>query len=431
VAKRGETVCAVDFGSRQVRVLIARKGDDGVIQIIGHGVVPSHGCVSQGVIQDVGAAQGALKRALSAAEKEAGVKAHELFCGVNGKNVETYIREGNVKLDKEIVELRHLNDALDIASRDILAPGKHVVSSVTSQEWYVDDMRVSDPIGIRGGVLKARVHFAQLPSVIVDNLRLCVESQGRVLKDVVFMPIAAGLGCLKLDDYDLGVAVLDMGQATTGVAVYRDRRILATHSFDWGGFYITRDVAAGLHISFEEALELVVEYGVAKRLIDADFGGVKASDPEDTQHGTDHGPTIKLKSAVRGAPSIVERGELEIITYERCKQLMTKVRQFLHARGLEKHLVRGIVLTGGVAALRNQSELAKAVFETTCTVGMPERIDLLPQVINSPAYAPSIGVIRHGIEYNAAARSGRVAARQGKIGSALGGMVEFLQKYFF
>ncbi|MFH1518151.1 MAG: hypothetical protein ABIH17_09780, partial [Pseudomonadota bacterium] len=95
MGKKGEIVGAVDFGSRTVRVLVARKGDDGGIQIIGHGTAPARGCVSQGVIQDLGAAQQALKRALAAAKKEAGVKLSSLFCGVNGKNVETFIREGN------------------------------------------------------------------------------------------------------------------------------------------------------------------------------------------------------------------------------------------------------------------------------------------------------------------------------------------------
>ena len=116
MAKKGEIVGAVDFGARSVRVLIARKGEDGAIQIMGHGVEQGRGCVSQGVIQDVGAAQLALKRALTAAEKEAGVKVNTLFCGVNGKNVETFIREGNVKLEKEQVELSHLEEALDVAA---------------------------------------------------------------------------------------------------------------------------------------------------------------------------------------------------------------------------------------------------------------------------------------------------------------------------
>lgn len=430
MAKKGDIVGAVDFGSRNLRVLIARRVADGTIQLIGHGTAPGRGCVSQGVIQDLNAAQVALKRALTAAEKEAGVKVPKLFCGVNGKNVDTFIREGNVKVDQETVDLHHLEEALDVASRDILAPGKRVVSSITSQEWYVDDMRVSDPVGIRGSVLKSRVHFAQLPSVIEDNIISCIEAQERELADVVYMPLASALGCLTPEDMELGVAVIDMGRTTTGVAVYRDRRIMATNSFDWGSFHITRDVAAGLQVSFEEAVELIMEYGVSARLVQAE--GEESDDDSGGSGAEEHRSTsIKLKSAVRGAPSIVDRSQLDEIVFERSKELLVKVRQHLYSRGLAKHLVRGVVLTGGAAEIRNLAGLAEAVFEVPARIGLPDGVDVLPQPVNTPEFAPAVGIIRHGFEYLAAVRSGRIEIRRGPVGSLMRRFSGMLRKYFF
>lgn len=201
---RSEIVGAVDFGSREVRVVIARKDEDGTVQIIGHGTAPGRGCVSQGVIQDLQAAKLALKRALVEAERGARIKVMSLFCGINGRNVETFLREGHVKLDQEIVEQSHMDDALDIASRDVLEAGKRIVSSVAAQEWYVDDLRVIDPVGITGHVLKTRIHFARIPAVIEDNIVRCVESQRRELEDIIFMPLASSLGCLTPEDRELG-----------------------------------------------------------------------------------------------------------------------------------------------------------------------------------------------------------------------------------
>jgi len=430
VGRRGEIVGAVDLGSRQVRVLIARRGDDGVIQIIGHGTEPSRGCVSQGVIQDLGAAQLALKRACAAAEKEAGVKVHSLFCGVNGKNVETYVREGTVKLDKDSVRLEHLEEALDMASRDVLSPGKSVITSITGQEWYVDDERVAEPIGILGSILKTRVHFALLPTVIEDNLISCVESLGRDLEGTVFLPLAASLGCLTPEDMELGVAVLDMGRTTTGLAVYRDRRILATHCFDWGGFHMTRDVAAGLHVSFDEAVELIVEYGISERLISEEANEDEAVADFAEEESAGGGTQIKLKSNVRGAPSIVDRSMLDMIVFERSKELMTKVRQHLHARGLAKNLVRGIVLTGGCAAIRNQAQLAEAVFQVSARVGLPDGIEVLPQQVNHAAFAPVSGVVRHGFHYRDALRSGRVVTEHGMVGGFFRQIGRVVTRYF-
>ena len=43
--RKDEVVGVVDFGSREVRVLVARKDPEGAIQVIGHGAEPSRGCI--------------------------------------------------------------------------------------------------------------------------------------------------------------------------------------------------------------------------------------------------------------------------------------------------------------------------------------------------------------------------------------------------
>jgi cell division protein FtsA len=436
VRYRGEIVGAVDFGSRNIRVLVARQNDDSSIQVLGHGTAQGRGCVSQGVIQDRTAAQLAFKQALNAAEKEARIKVPSVFCGVNGKNVETFIREGNVRIEHELIEQHHMAEARDIASRDILAPGKRIVSSITAQEWYVDDMRVLDPLGLRGQVLKTRIHFARLPAVIEDNISACIESQRRELEDIIFLPLAASLGCLTPEDTELGVAVLDMGRSTTGLAVHRDYRILSTMCFEWGGYHITRDVAAGLQVSFDEADELVLEYGISGQCIRNEF----ADDDEEfsDRRGLDAGgepggeraARVKLKSAVPGARTVVERDELDMIVFERAKELMIKVRQQLKSRGLLTHLVRGLVLTGGAGTIRNYTDLAEAVFQLPCRVGHPNSVEIQPHAVQSPEFSAAVGIVRHAFDYRAAARTGRVDARGGAV-SAGRRLAKFFRKYFF
>lgn len=425
---KSEFVGAVDFGSREVRVVIARKDEDGSIQILGHGTSPGRGCVSQGIVQDRNAAQLALKRALNGAEREARIKVMTLFCGVNGRNVETFVREGHVKIERDVVEDVHMDEALDIASRDVLEAGKRVISSIAAQEWYVDDLRVIDPTGISGHVLKTRVHFARIPAAIEDNLIQCIETQRREMEDIIFMPLAASLGCLTPEDRELGVAVLDMGRMTTGLAVFRDRRILGTQCFDWGGYHITRDVAAGIHVSFEEADDLIMEYGISSDRIDAE------RDSEPSMRAPSRvaaaASQIKLKTAVQGAPSAVAREELDMIVYERAYELMTKVHQHLRSRAMDKHLVRGLVLTGGSAMIKNYAKLAESVFQVPCRVGMPNSVEIIPTAVRSPEFSGVVGIACHGFEYRAAARSGRLSLR-GPVADSARRIGNAFRKYFF
>ncbi len=443
--RKEEIVGVVDFGSREVRVLVARKDHEGMIQVIGHGAEPSRGCISQGVIQDLNSARTVLKKALDAAEKEAQVNVSSLFCAINGRNVETFICEGNVKLDRGVVEIPHLREAIDIASREILAPGKYVTTSITAQEWYVDELPVMDPLGIHGQVLKTRVHFARIPSVITDNLVNCVESLGRRLEDLIFTPLASAQGCLTPEEMEIGVAALDMGRTTTGLAVYRNYRILGSQCFEWGGYHITRDLAAGLHISFEEADDLIMSYGISQERIDATVcRGLTNRDARDEEEdeltlSRDNPPVlpadtrartpVKLKTAVQGAPSVVDRGEIEMIIHARAKELLTRVRQYLQSRGLAKNLVCGVVLTGGMTEIRNATELAQTVFQVPCRKGIPSAVDILPQTVRGPAYAAAVGVVRHAFIYREAARTGRIDAEAGT--SIIRSIWNWLTKYLF
>jgi cell division protein FtsA len=426
VRRKEEIVGVVDFGSREVRVLAARRDREGIIQVIGHGAEPSRGCITQGVIQDLDAARAALKKAIGAAEKESHVKLVSIFSAINGRNVETFICEGNVKLDRGIVEVAHMREAVDIASREILAPGKHVTTSITAQEWYVDELPVMDPLGIHGQVLKTRVHFARIPSVIADNLINCIESLGLRLETLIFTPLASAHGCLTHEEMELGVGGLDMGRTTTGLAVYRNYRILGSQCFEWGGYHITRDLAAGLHISFEEADELIMSYGISQERVEADARG---EDDEVVLDRENPRAPVKLKTAVQGAPSIVDRKEIEMIIHARAKELLTRVRQYLQSRGLAKNLVCGLVLTGGMTEIRNWVELAQTVFQVPCRRGIPSTVDILPQAVRGPAYAAAVGVVRYAFLYREAARTGRINAEGGR--SVMRSIWDWLTKYFF
>ena len=422
---RRDIVGAVDFGSHTIRVLVARQAPDGRIQVLGHGSAPGKGSVINGVIQDRNAARESLRRALRQAEREGRCKPSSLFCGVNGRKVETFIREGNVEVENGEVEFDHLAEARDIAARDLLAPGKNITSSVTSQEWYVDGMRVTEPLGIRGQVLKGRIHFARIPGVVQDNMASCVDSQRRELEDVIFLPLAASLGCLTPEDMELGVAVLDLGRTTTGLAVYRNSQILDTRSFNWGAYHLTRDVAAGLHVGFDEADELVEEYGINPALI------VMALEEEDGIPPPTSGTSdrIQLRTSVPGAPDSVDRHVLDEIVFERAKELLVQVRQHLHARGLIQGLVRGVVLTGGASKLLNQALLAEAVFDVPSRIGFPNSVEILPEPARSPEYAGAVGIVRHAFDYRNAVRNGRVEAN-GAMVSFSRRMGRFFRRYF-
>ena len=119
-------------------------------------------------------------------------------------------------------------------------------------------MRVSDPIDMRGA---AGSHTLHQPSMFLENnLRACVEGQGVEIAD---SSLAARRGLWMLlpggqEHWPLSSAWARPARVSP---VYQNGCVVEASVHNWGSGLIISDVAADLKC-FEEATELVVDYGI-------------------------------------------------------------------------------------------------------------------------------------------------------------------------
>jgi len=299
-----------------------------------------------------------------------------------------------------------------------------------SEEWTVDGVRVIDPIGMHGSVLKGRIHFAQLPKFVENNLRACIEAQGLVIEEFVFMPLAAASGCLTCEDIQMGAAVVDPGAAAAGIAVYANNDIAAATAYNWGSGHIINDVAAGLKVSFEEAAELVLEYGISEHRIQLLNRNTTRTDPERKAAAATQNAPIKLTRTVTGAPSTVSRSELDAIIFERSNEIADKVHHFLKEHQLLERLARGIVLTGGGAGIHNLDALFGIKCELPVRVGVPIGFDDLPESLDLPEWAPVMGIVKYAIAHRRAIETGRLPGQYANSNSLFAHLNRIIAKYF-
>lgn len=401
MAGKSEIVAAVDFGSHSVRVLIGRRSQDGICKVLGYGSALSHDCVSFGAIQDAEAATQAFASALKDARRMANERIYAVYCGIQGMTLKSNALEGKVQVDNEIVKIEHINKARENAGLSCFGPDSRPISCVMSEEWFVDDMRVSDPIDMHGSVLRGRIRFTQLSVFLEKNLRATIEGLGLEIAEFVFTPLAAAYGCLTREDKNIGAAVVNLGASCTGIAVYQNGSIVEASAHNWGSGLIINDVAAGLKVSFEEATDLVVDYGINLHLNDLkDKGdGAKSSETRDD-------PPIKLNRTVTGAPSTVPKSFLDHIVYERSDEIAEQITNFLTEKKMLHCLPRGIVLTGGGAAIVNQDILISRKSGIDTRIGVPVGFDELPEPIDAPEWAPVTGILNYAFAHRNAYRKG-------------------------
>ena len=411
MSKNKDIVGVIDFGSRAIRVIIGSRLRNGQTHILGYSSVPTQDAVHFGAIQDINLAGKLANQALTQAQAMAKEKTYYLYCGIQGSTEMSGIHDGKVEIENGIIKPEHLEAARHNASLECVTPESRPVSCIKSEQWTVDDIRVADPIGMQGHVLKGRIHFTRLSIFLENNLRTCLENQKKKIADFVYMPLAAAHGCLTLEDIRLGAAVINFGSTSTSITVYNDNRLIATEVFKWGSGHYVGDIAAVLNVYFEEAVELLLDYGINIDLFETPTKGrFKLSSTSIAPPDSD--VTIKLHKTVTGAPGTVAKSKLDAVIFERSKQFAALIEDYLKTNNYLMKLSRGLIITGGGAAVSNQDKILEKTIGISTRIGLPLGFNELPDAINTPEWAPTIGILNYAFAHRGG--TGTASAKNGR-----------------
>jgi cell division protein FtsA len=176
------------------------------------------------------------------------------------------------------------------------------------------------------------------------------------------------------DERKRGVAIVDIGGQSTDVVVYDGDAMLKAASIPVAADHLTRDVAFGLTVSFEDAEALKREYGCAILGLTSDNSLIEVPSPE-------------------GRPSReAPRRLLNEILEARAEELFLYVRNELARAGMEGQLLEGLVLTGGGARLNGMCDIAEKVVSCPARNGLPVGIADWPEELNDAAWCVAAGL---------------------------------------
>ena len=187
-------------------------------------------------------------------------------------------------------------------------------------------------------------------SPYLKNTKETVLLSDLEILDMVPNPLAAARAILTEKQKELGVALLDIGAGTTGLAVFEEGDLLHLAVLPVGSANITNDIAIGLKIDAEIAERIKIEYGAS--ILKGKNVHQKIDIGEET-------------------PLIFSQKFLIKIISDRILEIFEEANKELKKIGRERKLVGGIVLTGGGAKLAKIAELARDKFHLPSRLGRP------------------------------------------------------------
>jgi cell division protein FtsA len=378
--KRRNTVAVIDVGSTKVAVLVGDMGDQGEARILGVGVAPATG-LSRGVIDNIQSAREAVGIAVEKAEHACGMRILSAVVGISGNHISSQNNRGIIAIPDRSrpISADDRSRVLESAGQISIPTNRQILHVLPRGYWIEGTDPVTDPVGMFGGRLDAETHIISGAVSAVQNLTKCVEGAGVQVDDIVLESIASATSVLAEQERMQGVAVVDIGGSTTSVAVYDEGTVAHTACLPIAGSHLTHDLARVLRCPWESAEEMKCKHGAA------------FADP------SMNGETVEIQAFGTQTQKHVPLIHVCEILQARSEEILEMVALELKRAGYLDKLAAGLVLTGGTSQLRGLAEMAEARLGIPARLGKPHGYFGLSDLIGTPAYATSIGLVEYAL----------------------------------
>jgi cell division protein FtsA len=380
VTRKDQAIVGLDVGSSKTCALVCQLAETGKLEVAGLGLAESKGW-RKGLIVNLDATVLSIKKAVEAAEAEAGVPVDSAYVGVGGSHIRGINARGatNVANRSRGVTREDVRQAVQ-AAQGVAMPADRELLHVLPQEFLLDSQNgIRDPLGMVGSRLEAEVHLITASALAWQNVVTAVNRAGIEIPEsgTVFEPLASAEACLTADERELGVALIEFGGGSSDLIIYQHGTVRHTASIPIGGEHFTNDIAVGLRTPIPEAEKMKRSWG--------------------QQEGE------RLDSAALEVPSVGERParvvsylKLNEIIEPRALELLELIQSELGRTNLAEALGAGVVMVGGGAKLGGFPALAEQVLGMPVRVGRPAGIAKAGESIHDPTFASVMGLVAYG-----------------------------------
>ena len=363
----------IDIGTTMVRCVVGHiDSSTGTPKVVGVGQAPNSG-MRKGVVSHLNGPATAIDAALAEAERMSGHRVEAATLSVNGSHILS------TKADGMIAVTSHENGVTDddIARLEEVAttgkvPANREILEIVPHTYRLDGQdNIKDPIGMTGTRLEIHANIVSGLIPHITNIQKSAEITKVDTKSVIPAVLASAQAVLNESQLENGVAVVDLGGATTGVAVYEEGDLQYVSVIPVGGVNVTNDLAIGLKVDPEVADKVKLAHARLDK-------------------SSDDGP-VEIKHDKQTLS--FSREDVDEIVEARYEEILEAVAKELKKAGRAGKLPSGVVLTGGGAKVKGIVDYAKAQLEVAARVGKPAGYAGVSEQAEGPEFAAAVGLM--------------------------------------
>jgi cell division protein FtsA len=401
----------IDIGTTTVRCVVGHiDATTGTPTIVGVGVAPNSG-MRKGVVAHLAGPGQAIDTALGEAERMSGYQVDAAAISINGAHILSTKADGMIAvggLDHEIVEedLARIEEVATLGK----VPANREILEVVPHSYRLDGQdNIKDPLGMTGTRLEIDANVISALAPHLANLHKSAEMAKVTPHTITPAVLAAARSVLTEQQIENGVAVIDLGGATTSIAVFEEGDLQYVAVIPLGGSNISNDLAIGLKTDPEIAEKVKLGHAVATPRSDNEGISVKHDDEIFNFHTND----------------------IDEIVEARLEEIFDAIQKELKKIGRAGKLPSGVVLTGGTANLKGIAQYAKDKLGLAARIGKSSGYGGVVEDIDQPQFATAVGLMltdvhgAHSAHHQSSSKGNSKAAIKN-----VGGMVsKFLDRF--
>lgn len=367
-------VC-LDIGTDNVVGMMAEVKPDGLIEVRALASRASRG-MKRGMFDNIEPLINTVHSVLQDLEEQLPCTIESVSASISGGHISGRANTGVVSINTEKFTEKDKAKAIYEAGKLKLEKGEDVIHVLP--QYYIADglQRAQNAVGLAGVRFELYAHLITGATNELMNLTNCIESCGVSLDNIVYEGLASSIAVMSEEERENGVCVIDIGDGTTDVVVYKDGGVVFNYCFPYGGNSVTRDIAYERKVTTRVAEEIKILHGTC------DSGYIGQEEMIDL-------PVIPNQSGNHSMP----RKKLAFIIESRYRDIFDHIKHILMKNHAYYPHDTGIILTGGASQMKGLVDLAEETFERPVRIGTPKNVISEKFNVDNPKYSTVVGLL--------------------------------------
>lgn len=325
ISKRDSIVkTALDIGNMKIKAVIGELSSDGSqLKVLGYAEVPSRG-MKKSVIENPEELSQCVSYVLGQLRDQTGENIEKVSIGISGEAIKSRTTNMKYQFEEKEISEKEVETLFRMSAHELLSGKERILKKEIYNIRVNNSGIIKNLIGIVGKEIQGDVHLIYIDEAEVEKLVEVVNRAGVEVEHMLLNAYASAKAVLDDEDRRMGVALIDIGEGSTDIILFKNDKLIYTKSLPLGGMHYVNDISYLFQISKQEAFEILSKLR-DKEIHDAHI-----------YCGT------SKKVAVDDIKNIIDARTGDIINF---------IAQTIEESGFNGYLGKGLVLTGGAVVI--------------------------------------------------------------------------------